>query len=98
MLPEITNHLITSAEFKESPNCSARPPGVRVTLMVIHNISLPPGRFGGSHIINFFQNKLEVSADEYFEGIKNLKVSSHLLIDRRGRITQFVPFNKNIEL
>ena len=95
MLPEITNHLITSADFRESPNCSARPPGVQVMLMVIHNISLPPGRFGGSHIINFFQNKLEVSADEYFEGIKNLRVSSHLLIDRRGKVTQFVPFNKN---
>ena len=80
-MPEITNHLITSADFRESPNCSARPSGVQVMLMVIHNISLPPGRFGGSHIINFFQNKLEVSADVYFEFIKNLKLSSHLLID-----------------
>ena len=95
MLSEIINHLITSAEFRESPNCSERPPDVQVILMVIHNISLPPGRFGGTHIIDFFQNKLDVSADEYFEEIKNLKVSSHLLIDRRGRVTQFVPFNKN---
>jgi AmpD protein len=94
-LTEITNHLITSAEFRESPNCSARPPGVQVILVVIHNISLPPGRFGGAHIVDFFQNKLDVSADKYFEEIKNLKVSSHLLIDRRGRVTQFVPFNKN---
>ena len=95
MLSEIINHLITSAEFKESPNCSERPPDVQVILMEIHNISLPPGRFGGAHIVDFFQNKLDVSADEYFEEIKNLKVSSHLLIDRRGRVTQFVPFNKN---
>ena len=95
MLSEIINHLITSAEFRESPNCSERPPDVQVILMVIHNISLPPGRFGGTHIIDFFQNKLDVSADEYFEEIKNLKVSSHLLIDRRGKVTQFVPFNKN---
>ena len=95
MLSEIINHLITSAEFRESPNCSERPPDIQVILMVIHNISLPPGRFGGTHIIDFFQNKLDVSADEYFEEIKNLKVSSHLLIDRRGRVTQFVPFNKN---
>jgi AmpD protein len=94
-LSKITNQLITSAEFRESPNCSERPPGVQVMLLVIHNISLPPGRFGGTHIINFFQNKLDVSADKYFKEIKNLKVSSHLLIDRRGRVTQFVPFNKN---
>jgi len=94
-LSEIINHLITSADFRESPNCSKRPPDVQVILMVIHNISLPPGRFGGAYIVDFFQNKLDVSADEYFEEIKDLKVSSHLLIDRRGKVTQFVPFNKS---
>ena len=58
MLSEITNHLITSAEFRESPNCSERPPDVQVILMVIHNISLPPGRFGGAHIIDSFRINL----------------------------------------
>lgn len=94
-MSEIVNHLISSAEFRESPNCSARPFGANVTLLVIHNISLPPGQFGGIYISDFFQNKLDVSADQYFEEIKNLKVSSHLLIDRFGKVIQFVPFNKS---
>ena len=94
-MSEIVNHLISSAEFRESPNCSARPSGANVTLLVIHNISLPPGQFGGIYISDFFQNKLDVSADQYFEEIKNLKVSSHLLIDRFGKVIQFVPFNKS---
>ena len=94
-MSEIVNHLISSAEFRESPNCSARPSGANVTLLVIHNISLPPGQFGGIYISDFFQNKLDVYADQYFEEIKNLKVSSHLLIDRFGKVIQFVPFNKS---
>jgi len=84
-LSEIVNHLISSAEFRESPNCSERPSSADVTLLVIHNISLPPGHFGGVYISDFFQNKLDVSVDQYFEEIKNLKVSSHLLIDRYGK-------------
>ena len=94
-MSEIVNHLISSAEFRESPNCSARPSGANVTLLVIHNISLPPGQFGEIYISDFFQNKLDISADQYFEEIKNLKVSSHLLIDRFGKVIQFVPFNKS---
>ena len=94
-MSEIVNHLISSAEFRESPNCSARPSGANVTLLVIHNISLPPGQFGGIYISDFFQNKLDVSVDQYFEEIKHLKVSSHLLIDRFGKVIQFVPFNKS---
>ncbi|MCH1995208.1 1,6-anhydro-N-acetylmuramyl-L-alanine amidase AmpD, partial [Achromobacter xylosoxidans] len=30
-----------------SPNCDARPHGAQVSLLVLHNISLPPGQFGG---------------------------------------------------
>ena len=84
-MSEIVNHLISSAEFRESPNCSERPSSADVTLLVIHNISLPPGHFGGVYISDFFQNKLDVSVDQYFEEIKNLKVSSHLLIDRLAK-------------
>lgn len=76
-----------------SPNCDQRPEEP-LTLVVIHNISLPPGRFGGGHIESFFCNQLDISADEYFEEIADLKVSAHLLIARTGRVTQFVPFNR----
>ncbi|MCY4177475.1 MAG: 1,6-anhydro-N-acetylmuramyl-L-alanine amidase AmpD, partial [Endozoicomonadaceae bacterium] len=51
------------------------------------------GEYGRGYIQQFFQNKLPVSADPSFATIKDLKVSAHLLIERDGKITQFVPFN-----
>ncbi len=77
-----------------SPNCSERPPGERVSLLVIHNISLPPGEYGGGHVDELFCNTLDPGAHPYFAGIAHLRVSAHLLIDRQGRLTQYVPFNR----
>lgn len=65
-----------------------------VDLLVIHNISLPPGCYGGGYIEALFDNRLDAAAHPYFRDIASLKVSAHLLIDREGRITQFVPFDK----
>ena len=76
-----------------SPNCSFREKD-EISLLVIHNISLPPGKFGGGHVEEFFQNILDPQAHPYFDEIKELKVSSHLFIERDGSITQFVPFDK----
>ena len=76
-----------------SPNCSSREKG-EISLLVIHNISLPPGKFGGGYVEQFFQNILDPKAHPYFDEIKELKVSSHLFIERDGSITQFVPFDK----
>lgn len=75
-----------------SPNFNARPLEAGVSLLVVHNISLPPEQFGGSHIEAFFCNQLDASLHPYFATIADLKVSAHCLIDRSGRITQFVPF------
>ncbi len=77
-----------------SPNQSTRPNGSEISLLVIHNISLPPGSFGGPHIEQLFCNRLDPHEHAYFAEIKDLKVSAHLLIDRRGELTQFVPFNR----
>lgn len=33
-----------------SPFFNARPDGMAVELLVVHNISLPAGRFGGPHV------------------------------------------------
>jgi AmpD protein len=63
-------------------------------LIVIHGISLPPGRFGGGWIDRFFCNELPPAADPYFATIQALRVSAHVLIDRRGRLTQYVPFTR----
>jgi len=73
-----------------SPNANARPAGVQVSLLVVHNISLPPGQFGGGHIEELFTNRLDGAADPYFATIAGLQVSAHFLIDRAGAITQFV--------
>ncbi len=75
-----------------SPNCNARPEGAGISLLVIHNISLPPQQFGGGYIEQFFCNQLEAKAHPYFATICDLAVSSHLLIDRSGQPIQFVSF------
>ncbi len=72
-----------------SPNCNARPAG-EISLLVIHNISLPPGRFQTGCVQDFFCNRLDVQADPYFAGIAELRVSAHFLIERDGAVTQFV--------
>jgi AmpD protein len=77
-----------------SPNFNNRPDGAVIDLLVIHNISLPPGEFGGSFISDFFCNCLDSTAHSYFSEICSMQVSAHLLIDRTGEITQFVPFDK----
>ena len=77
-----------------SPNCDQRPADARVELVVIHNISLPPGQFGGGYVDALFTNTLDSAAHAYFTDIAALRVSAHLLIDRQGGITQYVPFSR----
>ena len=72
-----------------SPNFNERPDG-EISLLVIHNISLPPGQFATGKVQAFFQNRLDVTEHPYFESIKALRVSAHFLIERDGQITQFV--------
>jgi AmpD protein len=61
-------------------------------LLVVHGISLPPGKFGGPEIEDLFMNRLDWDAHEYFSSIRGLEVSAHLLIRRDGELIQFVPF------
>ena len=77
-----------------SPNYNARPQGSNIDLLVIHNISLPPGEFGGKFVEAFFCNQLDIGCHPYFDTIKDLRVSAHLLIERTGRLVQFVPLNQ----
>lgn len=64
-----------------------------IDLLVIHNISLPAGQFGGNEVVDFFQNRLDLTLHPTFKSLKDLKVSAHLLIRRGGDIIQFVPFH-----
>lgn len=76
-----------------SPNCDARPPAATIDLLVIHGISLPPGEFGGDGIDRLFTNTLDPAAHPYYREIAGLRVSSHLLVDRGGAVTQYVSVN-----
>ena len=86
--------ILDSARQIASPNCDARPAGSAVELIVIHNISLPPGEFGGYGIVELFTNRLDPNAHPYYREIANHKVSSHFLIRRDGEVIQFVPCEK----
>ena len=90
----VEDHLLKSAKQIKSPNYSERLNEQDINLIVIHSISLPPGKYNNSYIEDFFCNKLSINEDEYFQSISDLKVSSHILIKRGGEIIQFVPFNK----
>ena len=82
--------LIKDANFLRSTNFDARPIGKVINMVVIHSISLPPNKFGGTFIEDFFTNKLKIEKNSYFKKIKDLKVSSHFLIKRTGELLQFV--------
>lgn len=73
-----------------SPNCDDRPQDTPISLVVVHGISLPPGQFGGDGVERLFTNRLDPAAHPYYEGIANLRVSSHFLVRRDGSLVQFV--------
>lgn len=73
-----------------SPNCDERPAGLPVCLLVVHCISLPRGRFGGSEVARLFTNRLDPAGHPDFQDLDGLRVSSHFLIRRDGELLQFV--------
>ena len=73
-----------------SPNHDERPVDSVISLIVIHNISLPPNEFGGAWITDLFLNRLNPEAHPYFEAIHTYEVSSHFLIRRDGELIQYV--------
>ena len=86
--------LLRPARQCASPNHDERPAGSRITLVVLHGISLPPGEFGGDQIERFFCNALDCDAHPYFGEIRDLRVSTHLLVRRDGEVVQFVPLSR----
>ena len=82
---------VDAARHVASANCDERPPGEAITLLVIHNISLPPGEFGGDGIVRLFTNDLDYAAHPYYKTLAGVRVSAHFLIRRSGELLQFVP-------
>lgn len=73
-----------------SPNFGPRPAGAAVDLVVLHSISLPPGRYGGPQVPAFFSNQLDWDAHPYFQSIRGMQVSAHFFVQRSGALWQFV--------
>ena len=86
--------VVAQATQVPSPNCDARPDGVEPTMIVVHGISLPPGEFGGPQIEALFTNTLDWDEHPYFQEIRGMEVSAHLLIRRDGSVVQFVPLGE----
>ena len=83
--------IASTARFVASPNCDARPQPNDISLVVVHNISLPPGQYDGDGVIALFTNCLDTRAHPYYAEIQHLKVSAHFFIRRDGSLIQFVP-------
>lgn len=82
------------ATLKASPFFDERPQGEGVDVLVVHNISLPPGEFGTQGIEQLFTGTLDPSEHPFYAEIAHLKVSAHCVIRRNGDVEQYVPFNK----
>lgn len=81
---------VSGARFVPSPNFDDRPERASIDLLVIHNISLPPGEFGGPGVVALFRNRLNPAEHAFYQTIHDIKVSSHFFIRRDGELIQFV--------
>jgi len=91
---QLKNGWLVGVKHVPSPHFDCRPEDETPSLLVVHNISLPPGEFGGPWIDALFTGTLDANAHPYFAGIAHLRVSAHCLIRRDGEIVQYVPFDK----
>lgn len=88
-----SNGICSQAKFIASPNIDARPSQEDISLIVIHNISLPPNQYGGNAVVELFTNQLNPHEHTYYAEIAHLKVSSHFFIRRDGELIQFASCN-----
>lgn len=91
---KIEQHLLQNISYLPSPHCNERPDEQDISLIVLHNISLPAGHFGQPYINDLFLGCLDCNVHPSFQDLVGLEVSAHCLIRRDGEIIQYVPFNK----
>jgi AmpD protein len=89
-----TTGLVQGARWVPSPNYDARPDNAEIEVIIVHSISLPPGKFGGAGVEQLFCNRLDPNEHPYYREINGLKVSAHLYIRRDGEIVQFVSLHQ----
>jgi AmpD protein len=83
----------SSAFRYDSPHYNSRPADTAIDLLVLHNISLPAGQFGGPHVSDLFTGRVDYNADPSFADLRNLEVSAHFFVRRDGRLVQYVSCN-----
>jgi N-acetyl-anhydromuramoyl-L-alanine amidase len=93
------NRLFPPITMRPCNHWDERPDASDICLIVIHNISLPPGQFGTSsqntpYIDDFFGGRLDCTLHPYFQQLQGVRVSAHCVIYRDGRVWQYVPFEK----
>ena len=88
------DHRLIGVESRNSPHFDSRPELCALELIVIHCISLPEGEWGNTFVDDLFMGRLDCEAHESFSDLRSAKVSPHVFIDRAGKVTQYVPFNK----
>jgi len=83
---------------RPSPHYDDRPAGEQISLLVIHNISLPAGQFTkdpqNSYVDALFCGTLDTTAHPDFVDLQGVRVAAHCVIWRNGQIFQYVPFAK----
>ncbi|MGB0495539.1 MAG: 1,6-anhydro-N-acetylmuramyl-L-alanine amidase AmpD [Kangiellaceae bacterium] len=90
----VENGWLSNAKISACCHFDSRPNSSDISLLVIHNISLPAGAFNNSHVEDFFAGCINVEQHKSFLELANVRVSSHLFIKRSGEIVQFVGFNE----
>ena len=89
----ISSGWLVQAEQLPSPFFSPRELNEKINLLVVHNISLPAGQFGGNCISDLFLGQLDCTADASFNDLTGVEVSAHCLIRRDGHVIQYVAFD-----
>ena len=77
-----------------SSHFNERPEGVIPSLVILHNITLPPGEFGTGDVRRLFLGTLDTTKDARLADLEGLRVSSHFFVSRTGVIEQFVSCEK----
>ncbi len=84
---------LEQAQHLPSPHFNPRKQGDEISLLVVHNISLPAGNFTGQCISDLFLGQLDCTMHPSFEDLVGVRVSAHCLIRRDGSVIQYVSFN-----
>lgn len=90
----ISEHRLLGVHQRDSPHWNARQADASIDLIVVHNISLPPGEFGTGVPTALFLGELDAATRQRFPDLAQSRVSAHVLIERTGMVTQFVSFDR----